>query len=237
MSDQQNCPVCGAPVSADDRFCPNCGAPLGAGLVPLSAVEQSVPSASTRRWTSSDPLLSLEIDYPERLSRWLIFVKWILAIPHLIVLSFFSMLVSIIVWIAWFVILFTRRYPESLHELVLTYMRWTANVNAYVLLQRDEYPPFGEGAYPVRLELPFPADLSRWLIFIKWLLVLPAVFVYGFVGFAMGVGVFIAWWCILITGRMPKGLFDFITGVTRWGYRINAYTWLMTDKYPPFSLD
>jgi hypothetical protein len=237
MTDLQHCPVCGASTTDDDRFCPNCGAQLGTALVPLTAVERIEPPGGTQRWPASNPLLSLEIDFPERLSRWKIFVKWIFAIPHLIVLSFFSMLVSIIVWIAWFVILFTKRYPEELYKLVLMYMRWTANVNAYVLLQRDEYPPFGEGPYPVHLELPYPVELSRWLIFIKWLLVIPVVFVYAFVGIAMGVGVFIAWWCILLTARMPKGLFDFITGVNRWGYRINAYSWLMTDKYPPFSLE
>lgn len=237
MTDQQHCRVCGAPVSGDDRFCPNCGTPLGPGLVPLTALEQAPSPTGTQRWPASDPLLSLEVDYPARLSRGLIFVKWILAIPHLIVLAFFGMLVSIIVWIAWFVILFTKRYPESLFELVLTYMRWTANVNAYVMFQRDEYPPFGEGPYPVRLELPYPAELSRWLIFIKWLLVIPALFVYALVGIALVVGIFIAWWCILITASMPRGLFDFITGVNRWGYRINAYSWLMTDKYPPFGLD
>jgi hypothetical protein len=237
MIDQQHCPICGAPVTDDDRFCPNCGSQLGSELVPLTALERAQSSAGTQRWPSSDPLLSLEIDFPERLSRWKIFFKWIFAIPHYIVLSFFSMLVSIIVWIAWFIILFTKRYPEELYKIVLTYMRWTANVNAYVLLQRDEYPPFGEGPYPVHLELPYPTELSRWMIFIKWLLVIPAVFVYAFVGIAMGVGVFIAWWCILITARMPKGLFDFITSVNRWGYRINAYSWLMTDKYPPFSLE
>jgi hypothetical protein len=237
MTDASTCPICGAPVTDADRFCPNCGAQLGAALVPLTALETASPETGTTVWPSSDPLLFLQIDYPERLSRWKIFFKWLFAIPHYIILSFFGMLVSLIVWIAWFIILFTKRYPESLYELVMTYMRWSANVNAYVMLQRDEYPPFGEGPYPVRLELPYPAELSRWLIFIKWLLVIPAVFVYAFVGLAMLVAVFIAWWCILITATMPRGLFDFITGVNRWGYRINAYTWLMTDKYPPFSLD
>lgn len=99
MADQQHCPVCGAPVTADDRFCPNCGAQLGSSLAPLTALEP-VPPASAQRWPASDPLLSLEVDFPERLSRWKIFVKWLLAIPHFVVLSIFGMLVSIFVWIA-----------------------------------------------------------------------------------------------------------------------------------------
>ncbi len=99
-------------------------------------------------------------------------------------------------------------------------------------IRRSERDPIRSGS-----TFPYPAELSRWLIFIKWLLVIPSVIVYAFVVFALLIGVFIAWWAILITGRMPRGLFDFITGVNRWGYRINAYSWLMTDKYPPFSLD
>ncbi len=205
--------------------------------MPTTALEQDQGYTGFRGTLSSDPLLSLDVEYPERLSRWLIFVKWLLAIPHFIILSFFGMLVSLIVWIAWFVILFTKRYPQSLFALVLTYMRWSANVNAYVMLQRDEYPPFGEGPYPVRLELAYPAELSRWLIFVKWLLVIPNLIVYAFVGLAAVVALFIAWWSILFTASMPRGLFDFITGVNRWGQRINAYTWLMTDKYPPFGLE
>jgi hypothetical protein len=237
MTNDKRCPVCGSPLGDDDRFCPNCGAQIGPAYLSSSELARIGPPSGVGLWPSSDPLLELEIDYPERLSRWKIFVKWLFAIPHFIVLSFFNMLVAIIVWIAWFVILFTKRYPDSLYKLVLTYMRWTANVNAYVMLQRDEYPPFGEGPYPVRLDLPYPAELSRWMIFIKWLLIIPSIIVYAFVGLALLIGLFIAWWAILITGSMPRGLFDFITGVNRWGYRINAYTWLMTDKYPPFSLD
>lgn len=236
MSEMRTCPICGAPVEAGDQYCPNCGYALPY-LVPLTALERSQPPITQSTWIGSDPLLTFEVDYPDRLSRLLIFVKWLFAIPHLIILSLFGMVVSLVVWIAWLVILFTKRYPESLFQLVMTYMRWTANVNAYVMLQRDEYPPFGEGPYPVRLELPYPSELSRWLIFIKWLLVIPNLFIYAFVGFAAMVAVFIAWWCILITGRMPRGIFDFIVGANRWGFRLNAYTWLMTDKYPPFGID
>lgn len=238
MAAQQHpCPVCGAPLAADDRFCPNCGTQLGPALVPVSALENTGAPTRVELWPSSDPLLQLHIDYPDRLSRWKIFVKWLFAIPHYVILAALGFAVNIAVWIVWFIIFVTKRYPQSLFEFVLIYMRWTANVNAYVMLQRDEYPPFGEGPYPVQLDLAYPAHLSRWLIFVKWLLVLPNLIVFAFVGVALLIALFIAWWVILITGRMPRGLFDFITGVNRWGYRLNAYTWYMTDKYPPFSLE
>lgn len=232
-----SCPVCGAPLDPDDRFCPNCGADVGAAIVPLTAIEPAWGGDQVVPWTGSKPLLTLDIDYPDRLSRWKIFVKWLLAVPHLLVLWALSIAVNIAVLVAWFVILFTKRYPEGLFGFVRMFMRWTANVNAYLFLQRDEYPPFGEGPYPVRLDLAYPSELSRWLIFVKWLLIIPNAIVFYFVALAMFVAVFVAWWVILITGSMPRGLFDFITGASRWGYRINAYTWLMTDKYPPFSLD
>lgn len=231
------CPVCGAPLEADDRFCPVCGTQLAGVIVPVAALTTDPSMPSLDFWPSSEPLLGLQIDYPERLSRWKIFFKWIFALPHLFILALLSMAVNVGVWIVWFVILFTKKYPVGLFDLMLTYMRWVANVNAYIMFQRDEYPPFGPGPYPVHLDLAYPVELSRWLIFVKWLLVIPNLFVYFFVALILMPVIFIAWWAILITGRMPRGLFDFITGANRWGYRINAYTWYMTDKYPPFSLD
>jgi len=115
-----------------------------------------------------------------------------------------------------------------------------AAVYAYAfLLQRDEYPPFsGEpGQYPLTLEVEYREDLSRWLIFVKWLLAIPHYIVLAFLGLAASVAVLIAFFAILFTGRYPRGLFDFVVGTARWWVRVNAYAhWLMTDRYPPFSL-
>jgi len=115
------------------------------------------------------------------------------------------------------------------------------NTVAYALtLQRDEYPPFSgdAGQYPVTLEIDYDENLSRWLIFVKWLLILPHLIVLVFLGIAAYVVVIIAFFAILFTGRYPRGLFDFVTGVLRWSIRVNAYAqWLMTDRYPRFSLD
>jgi Domain of unknown function (DUF4389) len=118
--------------------------------------------------------------------------------------------------------------------------RWTMNMVAYALtLQRDEYPPFsGEaGEYPVQLEIAYDENLSRWLIFVKWLLIIPHLIVLVFLAIAAYVVVFIAFFAILFTGSYPRGMFDFVTGVLRWSIRVNAYgQWLVTDRYPPFSL-
>ena len=91
---------------------------------------------------SSPYPVRLDIDYPRRLSRWLIFVKWILVIPHFIVLSFFWLAAALATLAAFAVIVFTRRYPANLFAFVVEVQQWTNRVLAYLLLLRDEYPPF-----------------------------------------------------------------------------------------------
>ncbi len=185
----------------------------------------------------SHPRLQLGVEYPDRLSRLLIFVKWLLAIPHLLALVFVSLAVMIITVVAWFAILITGRYPESLWRFTLGYSKWTTRVNAYVGLMRDEYPPFSlEADYPAHLDLQYPTSLSRLLIFIKWLLIIPHTFVLYFISLAAWIVGLIAFFAILFTGRYPEGLFRFYEGYLRWSERVNAYILLMTDDYPPFAL-
>lgn len=253
------CANCGTALGADDRFCPECGAErpaegsssrIGPAPPPEFASTFTTP-ATLGAFTGAppfvgmalapvgaedgSPLLQYEVEYPERLSRLLIFVKWLLAIPHYVVLYILGILFSFVTFIAWFAILLTGRYPRSLWDFSLSYYRWSANVAAYLTLQRDEYPPFsGSESYPVRFAVEYPARLSRVLIFIKWLLVIPNVLVYAFVLIAAWLVLFLAWFAILATGRYPRGLFDFVSGTLRWGHRLNLYVNLMTDRYPPF---
>jgi hypothetical protein len=251
------CTNCGHQLAPDDRFCPECGTPR-----PAFSPRETNPPAFTSSITTattlgeftgappmmfgtmapapvgvSSPLLEYDVEYPEHLSRLLIFVKWLLLIPHWIALYVMGLLLSIVTLLAWFAILFTGRYPRGMWEFALGIMRWQANVVAYLLLQRDEYPPFGgDNAYPVRFELAYPARLSRLLIFIKWLLVLPSAFVLYLIILVASVAVLLAWFAILFTGRYPRGLFDFVTGAMRWTHRVNAYLYLLTDAYPPFRM-
>jgi hypothetical protein len=182
----------------------------------------------------------VDFEYPERLSRWKIFVKWLLAIPHFIIVYLLQIVNSVMVFIAFFAILFTKKWPRGMFDFSVQIQRWTANVLAYaVLLMRDEYPPFsGEaGQYPVTFEIDYDDNLSRWMIFVKWLLVLPHLIILTFLVVAAYVVVIIAFFAILFTGRYPRGMFDFVLGTFRWLTRVSAYSsWLMTDRYPPFSL-
>ena len=183
--------------------------------------------------------LRFDVEYPEELSRWLIFVKLLLAIPHFIILWALAIAAGVMGFIAFFAILFTKRYPRGLFDFVVNVNRWSANVDAYTGLLRDEYPPFSwePGQYAVTYEVDYPEELNRWLPLIKWwLLAIPHYIVLFFLGIAAFVVWVIAFFAILFTKRFPRGLFDFIVGVTRWEYRVNAYAGLLRDEYPPFSL-
>jgi hypothetical protein len=178
-----------------------------------------------------------DVPYPEKLSRLLIFVKWLLAIPHFLVVWALGYATAAITVVAFFAILFTRRYPRGLFNLVVGINRWGANVTAYTYLFRDEYPPFSleAGRYPVEYDVEYPERLSRWWIFVKWLLVIPHQFVIGLlsiVGFLFG---FLAWFAILFTGRYPRTFFNFNVGLQRWILRVSAYTALLRDEFPPYS--
>jgi hypothetical protein len=115
-------------------------------------------------------------------------------------------------------------------------LRWHANVLAYVAFQRDEYPSFGGEDYPVRFDMEYPTRLSRWKIFVKWLLIVPHALILPPLILVCCLVSIVAWFNILFTGRYPRRLFDFSTGVQRWMYRVGVYNWLLTDAYPRFSM-
>ena len=136
-------------------------------------------------------------------------------------------------------ILFRQKYPRWWFDWNLELQRFTNRVVAYFLLMDDRYPATDQQQY-VHLDYAYPdarRDLNRWLPLVKWLLVIPHFIVLFFLWIALLVVVIIAWFAILFTGRYPKGMFDFVEGVIRWGTRVVAYAFvLVTDRYPPFSL-
>jgi len=199
----------------------------------------------------SDYPATLEGELEAGLSRWLWLVKWILLIPHFIVLAFLWLAVIVVWLIALFAILFTKRYPRGLFDFVLGVMRWSWRVlfYGYQGLGTDRYPPFTLGRvddYPARLDVDYPGELSRGLVLVKWwLLAIPHYIVVGiFLGGAgawnaglVGILVLVAGVVLLFTSSYPPTIFDFVMGMNRWGLRVAAYALLMRDEYPPFRLD
>jgi hypothetical protein len=194
------------------------------------------------------------------LGRWLWLVKWLLAIPHYVVLLFLWIAYTVMTVVAAFAILLTTRYPRGIFEFNAGVLRWTWRVwfYSYWANGTDRYPPFSLGEapdYPAGLEVAYPERLNRWLPLVKWLLAIPhlilvAIFVGGWgwgpigddwegVGFAGLVGILVIIACVvlLFTGRYPTALFNFTMGLDRWALRVAAYVGLMRDEYPPFRLD
>jgi Domain of unknown function (DUF4389) len=202
-------------------------------------------------------------DLDPALSRWQWLVKWILAIPHYVVLFFLHIASVVVTVIAFFAILFTGRYPRALFDFNVGVLRWRWRVAFYALsaLGTDQYPPFSlqsKAGYPADLEVDYPQRLHRGLVLIKWwLLAIPhylivAVFFSGgwrvfmvnqneWAGFMLPslivILLVIAVLALLFTGRYPDGLYDFVIGINRWGFRVRAYATLMRDEYPPLRLD
>jgi hypothetical protein len=136
-------------------------------------------------------------------------------------------------------ILFRQKYPRWWFDWNLQLTRFSPRVTIYAALLDDRYPSTDE-QQSLHLELDYPDvpnDLNRWLPLVKWLLAIPHYVVLAFLALGAFVSVVIAWFAILITGRYPRGLFDYLVGVGRWGLRVTAYAFLLTtDRYPPFSL-
>jgi hypothetical protein len=199
-------------------------------------------------------------DQPSR-ALWL--VKWLLLIPHYIILAFLWLAFLIVTVIAFFAILFTTRYPKGLFDFNVGVLRWSWRVSyyGYTALATDRYPPFTLADvpdYPARLDIDYPQQLNRWLPLVKWLLAFPQYLLVGALvgsGYVVASGmengsvyrysapgvigacVLIAAIALLFTTRYPTGLYDLVVGINRWSYRLVVYVALMTDQYPPLRLD
>jgi hypothetical protein len=196
------------------------------------------------------------------LSRWLWLVKWLLVVPHVLMLIPLWIGFCVLSLIALVAIVVTGRYPRALFDYNVGVLRWSWRVGyySYSALGTDRYPPFtlaDVADYPARLDVEYPERLHRGLALVKWLLAIPHLIILGILfggggwlsgqagaeawtwggGGLVGILVLIAAIALAVTGKYPRPLFDIIVGFNRWALRVAGYAALMTDRYPPFRLD
>jgi hypothetical protein len=190
-----------------------------------------------------------ELSEPPSRGWWLL--KWLLGIPHYIILVFLWIAFAVVAIIAFFAILFTAKYPKGLFEFNTGVLRWSWRVGfySYGVLGTDKYPPFTLASvddYPADLQIEYPERLSQGLVLVKWwLLAIPhycvIYFFQGAAGERRGGGLvpilaIFAAIALLFTGKYPEDIFKLVVGMNRWTIRVIGYASLMTDKYPPFRL-
>ncbi len=181
-------------------------------------------------------------EYEERVNRVLWLIKWLLLIPHLVVLSLLQFPTIFTVPLSWLIILIIGRNPEFLWGYHSGLLRWSWRVNyyAYGVGNTDRYPPFSFSSredYPADLLIEYPERSSRLTTLFRWLLIIPHWIIVYFLGMITGVLVLVALVLVLITGRYSESLFDIIMQLNLWQYRVSAYGMLLVDEYPPFSFE
>ena len=207
---------------------------------------------------SADYAARLEVDYPEELDRLTTFFRLIWIIPIAVIGALVSTSGSVttvneagevvsrtggigsgLAVATALMIVFLRQYPKWWFDFARESTRFGSRIGAYLALLTDQYPSTVE-EQAIHLKIDYPdvkRELNRWLPLVKWFLVIPHYFVLVFLLLLSFFAVVLAWFAILFTGRYPRGLFDFVVGVSRWGLRVGAYAFLLvTDQYPPFRL-
>lgn len=185
--------------------------------------------------------IRLELEHDLAVERWRPLLNWVLAIPHFVVLYVLGIVVNVVVFLAFFPVLFVGRHPRGLFDFQTMYWRYTWRTMSFALGLRGGYPPFdlqtnGQEADPAVFAAGHPERISRWAV-LNWLLALPHYVVL----FLLAVAAFFMWpigaVVVLVTGRWPASIQHLLVGLSRWSTRVYGYVFLLTDRYPPFSLD
>lgn len=163
-------------------------------------------------------------------------------IPHAFLLWFMTIASLFLGFIAWWAVLFTAKYPKSFFDFQLGLLKWSTRVSARMLNLVDGYPSFGLSGIDDRtsVHVAYPETLNRGTLLLRAFFGFIYVYIphgicllFRFIGLYFVV--LIAWWAILIVGKYPKVMHNYVVGTFRWIMRLNIYMKFMTDKYPPFS--
>jgi hypothetical protein len=211
---------------------PDLPPPPPPGSAPVPAVPVGAPYPVT-----------VDFDHDDVVARWRPLVNWLLAIPQFFIVYLLGLAERALTFLSFFLVLFTKRIPDSIFDFRVMIYRYQWRVVTFGFFMRDEYPPFTFDLGPndprtdaALVGIERPGEMNRWLPLVKWLLAIPHYIVLVFLWIAVVFVWLITFFAVIFTGRYPRGMRDFVVGVARWSTRVNAYVALMTDAYPPFSL-
>jgi len=191
--------------------------------------------------------MKLTVLHQERYSRGELLLRtlfgWLyILIPHVFIAMFVGLWALFLQFAAFWIILFTGRYPESMFKFQMDFLRWDLRLSARIFNISDGYPAIGINTTEenTNLEQPFPEKVSRGLTLLRFFLgyfyiLIPHGFMLTFRGIFVGILVFLAWWNVLFTGKYPEYMFNWVTGQLRWQYRVILYMTYMSETYPPFT--
>ena len=189
---------------------------------------------------------SFTFDPPQKVANWRPLVNWILAIPHFVILYGLRVLAQVVSIVSWFVILFTGAMPESFANLQVMFLRYETRIFIYAFFMREEYPPFAFTTTPLdegedaRVRVNFHPELTdrnRLTVGFRFILAIPQFVVLVVLGIVAWVVLVVAFFVVLFTGRWSEGARNLVINIMRWFLRVEAYILLLTDEYPPFSLE
>jgi hypothetical protein len=222
---------------------------------PAPPAPPAAPPAPPAGWAPPPPPrprypIDVRFDRDQQIGRfWAIpiigwFARWLVLLPHYILLALFSIVVFFATLVTWIPVLLTGRFPGWGYSIIGGYYRWYIRVISYQYLMVGPYPPFSPTApYPVEVEFDPDTRINQlWGIpilgiLVRSLLAIPHYFVLAFLGIAVYFVVLVAWIAVLVNGRYPQVGYDIVGGFFRWSMRVSGWILLMAGPYPPFRLD
>jgi len=188
--------------------------------------------------------LQLDFHADRHITQWRPLVQWLLAVPHLMIAYALRSLRQVLTLISFFTVLFTEQIPRPLFDAIVMTYRYEWRALSYAFLMHEDYPPFDfelssedDGVEPhTSLRLTYPEHLERWKPLYKWFLAIPQYFVLAGLFIVAFLGIVAGFFAVLVTGEYPEGIRRFLVSSYRYALRVEAYTGLLTDRYPPFSL-
>jgi hypothetical protein len=167
--------------------------------------------------------------------------RFIVAIPWTIVGYIYGFIAEIAAVVAWFGLVFTGRYPDGIYDFVAGYVRFTGRYGGFSYLLTDEYPPFNgdeDPSYPVQVGVaPAKPEYSRGKAFFRLIVGIPVMLLAAVQAVILTVCYIISWFSILFTGTVSDGIYDPMRSATAYLVRATAYFLLLTEDWPPFSLE